>query len=201
MQSGYAAGFATPNEEKRSRPIGDSMARRIERAFNKKENWLDSPHHSADETQINDEVAIYEYKESERKTGEELAKLPILTASQIPDFQAGKAVEAKDYFNPSPQMKASDRAFCYIETTNLMDPVWKPGTLYIVDPSKNDLRAGNAVLCMIESDGVVGFLERGIGSWYLSFVSKTQSPIKVDESQIIGAVEFIIGSTGSDFSW
>ncbi len=187
VQSGYASGMATPKEDKRTRPIGDSMARRIEKAFNKEKNWLDTPHYASSEVSdlyVSEEKAPY----GAQPQISSIQTIPLLSGKELLEWINGSVPLADNHivFPALPMMKLSSKAFAFKETTNMMPPM-EPGDFYYVDPGHKP-EPGSWALFLVEGHEVVGIVEKGWKGMKLTFSSSHEEPIQVTDDQCIGKI-------------
>lgn len=117
------------SDNPRSRkPIGDTKARKIEKAAGKPENWLDQPHHQA-------QMPLADYNV---EAGPEVSRMvPVISWVQagawhevIDNFQPGDAEE----WLPSP-VRCSPQTFVVRVRGESMEPRFHDGELIFVDPA------------------------------------------------------------------
>lgn len=187
VQPGYASGMASPDPDKRSRPIGGAMARRIETAFNVEKYWLDTPHYTGGSSHsIQEDKAEY-LSEGEQVHIIDKQSVPLLTEEQIKQWIDGdRSIPANMKFPLLPMMPTTSSAYVIEELTNSMPPK-QPGDFYYVDPDMKP-EPGKMAVYLINSRYVVGNYEIGVRGERLTFTNPREEAIDVSEAVYAGRV-------------
>lgn len=199
VKASYASNIAAKKIESRVRVIGDSMARRIEAAFDMPRYWLDTPHYTLEvrEEPANMALASFVFGSVGQTHVIAERRLPLIdTPEQARQYVTTGLIHSEIDFPIFPLMELSKKAFVHQEKTTLMMPSGRdflgaPGDFYYIDPEK-DPAIGDLVLCDVDGQSVVGRLEKGLKGWRLAFNDQTQPPVDIDTANILGTVQIRI---------
>lgn len=183
VQPGYASGMASPDPDKRSRPIGNSMARRIEHAFGVEKYWLDNPHWpelKANHNQVSEAKRVYPVATSRT--------IPVIPADEVGLYLSGeKNADAFTKWKSIDLVVPSPRTFILIEETRALAPMWQPGDVHYIDPD-TPAEDGRLAAFLLNGRAVVGLFERGASGNRLTFSNPREPVVNLENATFAGSV-------------
>ena len=160
------------------RNMGDKFARRVEIAFGKPQDWMDSRH---PEYGIAESAA--EYIVSTKSSG----KIPMIKGPEVISFLDKDILLKGTIMVDEPFEKASSiKCFAYKEETSLNAPILPEGTIYIVQPF-----ASTKLPCLaaiyINDTVVVGLYDKSPFGAHIVFSDTTKKDLP-DSHRFLGRV-------------